>query len=92
MFLFMISGGVYGQATLPLTRTTWESTPIGWTDSSLDSYTSSFACSGNNGAKFDTTGDIKIVNFDTTPDKLSFVVKSNSATTSSLLIQNLRMA
>lgn len=77
----------WGQATLPLTRTGWNTTPTGWTDTPLDSYLSTFACSGSNGAKFDTTGDVKTVNFNSAPDKLSFVIKSNTSTTSSLLIE-----
>jgi hypothetical protein len=77
----------WGQASLPLARTTWDSTPLGWIDTPLDSYTSTFACSTNNGAKFDTTGDLKIVNFNSSPNQLSFDVKSNTATTSVLLVE-----
>lgn len=77
----------WGQAFLPVTRTTWDATPTGWTDSPLDSYTTSFACSTNNGAKFDTTGDSKTVNINATPDQLTFVVKSNATTTSSLHVE-----
>lgn len=77
----------YGQATLPLTRTSWNATPTGWIDAPLKSYTSSFACSTNNGAKFDTSGDYKIVNFNSAPDELTFVVKSNGASTSTLLVE-----
>ncbi|GGG53377.1 hypothetical protein GCM10007332_13820 [Epilithonimonas arachidiradicis] len=76
----------WGQVVLPHTRTNWDTTPSGWTDTPVDSYLTSFACSGNNGAKFDTSGDLKIVNLDSSPDKLSFVVKSNASTTSSLLV------
>ena len=76
----------WGQATLPVTRTAWNSTPTGWTDTPLDSYTTIFACSGSNGAKFDTTGDLKIVNIDSAPDQLSFVVKSNSSASTSVLL------
>lgn len=87
LLVLLGSGNVFGQATLPTTRTTWNSTPTGWTDSPLDSYTSSFACSGNNGAKFDTTNDRKILFIDSAPHQLSFDVKSNSSTTSSLLVE-----
>ncbi|TDX83005.1 GEVED domain-containing protein [Epilithonimonas xixisoli] len=86
-FFILFFGNVWGQVTLPHTRTVWNSTPSGWTDTPLDSYTTSFACSGDNGAKFDTSGDSKIVFLDSSPDKLSFTVKSNTSTTSSLLIQ-----
>lgn len=88
MALFSVWGwGQTTMVTLPHTRTTWNSTPSGWVDTPLDSYTTSFACSTDNGAKFDTSGDAKIVRLDSTPDKLSFVVKSNASTTSSLLVQ-----
>jgi len=88
MALFSVwSWGQTTTVTLPHTRTTWDVTPNGWIDTPLDSYLSTFACSTTNGAKFDTSGDAKIVRMDSTPDKLSFVVKSNAATTSSLLVQ-----
>ena len=87
LFTLLFSALSWGQATLPLNRTIWNSTPTGWTDTPLDSYTSTFACSGSNGAKFDTTGDSKVVNFNSNPGQLTFVVKSNSATTSTLLVE-----
>jgi hypothetical protein len=84
--LLLCSFMSWGQATLPVTRTAWDSTPTGWTDTPLDSYLTSFACSGNNGCKLDTTGDLKILNFDAAPDQLTFVVKSNSAASTSVLL------
>lgn len=87
LFLAMVWGFASGQVTLPHTRTSWNSTPTGWVDTPLDSYTTTFACSGNNGAKFDTTGDLKTIFLDSAPDKLSFVVKSNTSTNSSLLVE-----
>lgn len=87
LFLAMVWGFASGQVTLPHTRTSWNSTPTGWVDTPLDSYTTTFACSGNNGARFDTTGDLKTIFLDSAPDKLSFVVKSNTSTTSSLLVE-----
>ena len=75
------------QTALPVSRTVWDSTPTGWTDSPLDSYTTVFACSDSNGAKFDTTGNCKTVHFTGVPDKLSFTVKSIATTTSSILIE-----
>ncbi len=77
---------IHGQAILPLFRTSWDSTPTGWTDGSLNSYLSTFACSGSNGAKFDTTGDTKSVFFNSAPTTLTFTVKSPAATTSSSLL------
>ncbi len=85
--VLLISIAGWGQASLPVSRSIWDSTPSGWTDSPLDSYTTTFACSGTNGAKFDTTNDRKIVFFSGTPNQLSFVVKSNTTTTSSLLVE-----
>lgn len=85
--VFLISFVGWGQATLPVSRTVWNSTPADWIDSPLDSYTTTFACSGSNGAKFDTTNDRKIVYFSGVPNQLSFVVKSNATTTSSLLVE-----
>jgi hypothetical protein len=78
----------WGQATLPVNRTTWDiAGSTGWTDTPLDSYLSTFACSGSNGAKFDTTGDRKIIFFNAAPTDLTFVVKSNATTTSSLFVE-----
>ena len=88
VFLLLCSMGVSGQATLPVTRTIWNGTaPTGWTDNAGVPYTTTFACSGSNGAKFDTTAQTYVVNFDSSPDKLSFVVKSNATTTSVLLVE-----
>lgn len=88
VFLLLCSMGVSGQATLPVTRTIWNGTvPTGWTDNAGGSYTTIFACSGSNGAKFDGIAQTYVVNFDSSPDKLSFVVKSNATTTSVLLVE-----
>ena len=88
LFAFFASGSFgYGQTALPVNRTVWNSTPTGWTDSPLGSYTTTFACSGSNGAKFDSSGNSKVVYFSGVPSDLSFVVKSNATTTSSLLVE-----
>lgn len=91
-FKLVILGFLFGclsqaQTALPVSRTVWDSTPTGWTDSPLDSYNTIFACSDSNGAKFDTSGDHKIVYFTGVPDKLTFTVKSIATTTSSILIE-----
>lgn len=78
--------GAWGQAVLPVERTIWNSTPAGWSDNAGGSYTTSFACSGNNGGRFDTTGDNYIVNIDSAPDKLSFDFKSNTTNSTSVLL------
>ncbi|MGJ8551014.1 choice-of-anchor D domain-containing protein [Winogradskyella wichelsiae] len=78
----------YTQATLPLSRTIWDTPPTGWTDSSSDTYTSIFACSTSNSAKFNSDGQNKIVYFNTTPDELTFVTKTTAlSSTSSLLVE-----
>ncbi|WP_432672669.1 GEVED domain-containing protein [Flavobacterium sp. SM2513] len=88
LVLFLVSSGVvFGQATLPVTRTIWNgSSPTGWADSPLDSYTDATACSGTNSAKLDTTGDSKVVYFDSSPSDLSFVVKSTGTSSTSVLL------
>ena len=78
--------GVWGQAILPVNRTIWNSTPTGWTDAAGGWYTTNFACSGNNGGKFDTTNDNYIVNLDSAPDKLSFEFKSNNTNSTSVVL------
>ncbi|MBX7203614.1 MAG: hypothetical protein K1X77_11130, partial [Bacteroidia bacterium] len=67
------------QASLPLSRTSWTgSEPTGWSQSGTSDRTTSFACSGNNGAIFDNTGDWVIVNFNAAPDQLVFKLKKSS--------------
>ncbi|MGE0561774.1 MAG: T9SS type A sorting domain-containing protein [Flavobacteriales bacterium] len=83
LFLQIVS---LAQASLPLTRSSWASTPAGWTDNPLSSYLTTFACTGSDGGKFSTTGDNNIVNFNSTPYQLSFTVKSNSSASTSVLL------
>lgn len=94
--VFIISSFVFvalgfqgmGQATLPISRTSWASSPTGWTDNPLQSYLTAFACTGSDGGKFATTGDYNTVYFNSAPNQLSFTVKSNaSASTSVLLVE-----
>ena len=87
-FLIFVSSYAYGQATLPVTRTTWNgATPTGWTDNGTGSYTSSFACSTNNGGRLDGTGDYYEVFFTGTPNTLSYDLKISGGSTSSLLVE-----
>jgi len=86
LFLIIGVGNAWGQATLPLTRTIWNSTPTGWTDSGTGSYTSSFACTGDNSGKMDGSGDYYIVNFNSTPDELVFKLKSASMSGESYVV------
>ncbi len=92
VFLFTVSlltiGFSFGQATLPLTRTTWSTgAPTGWTDNGTGSYTTSFACSTNNGGKLDGTGDYYEVFFMGVPNTLSYDIKISGSSTSSLLVE-----
>ena len=96
IFIFTISLIVFanlgfqsrGQTALPVSRSSWASTPAGWTDSPLQNYLTAFACSGNDGGKFSATGDYNTVFFNAAPNQLSFTVKSNtSASTSVLLVE-----
>ena len=76
----------YAQTTLPVSRTSWATTPSGWTDSPLQSYLTTFACTRNDGGKFQTTGDNNIVFFNSSPNQLTFTVKSNNAASTSVLL------
>ena len=78
----------YGQATLPISRTPWNAgSPTGWTNTGAGSYTSSFACSTNNGGRLDASGDFYQVFFNTAPDQLTYDLKLSGSSTSSLLVQ-----
>jgi hypothetical protein len=86
-FLLAGVGYVWGQATLPLSRTTWDaSAPTGWTDNGTGSYTTSFACTGNNSGKLDSSGDYYQVHFDSQPGEMIFKLKSASMSGESKLI------
>jgi len=87
IFCFILSNFAFSQATLPVSRSSWGTAPTGWTESMGTYYSTSFACSGSNGGKFDASAQYSTVNFNASPNQLSFVVKSNSATTSSLLVE-----
>ncbi|WP_339887323.1 GEVED domain-containing protein [uncultured Flavobacterium sp.] len=85
---FLCSIFSWGQASLPVNRTTWTgATPTGWIDSGTGNYTSSFACSGNNGGQFDDTNDYYQVFFTGTPNQLTYDIKISGSATSSLLVQ-----
>ncbi|MFX8649068.1 hypothetical protein ABTM34_20665, partial [Acinetobacter baumannii] len=82
-FLFLtFTCNLWGQATLPVTRTAWSSAPTGWTDpSGSPNYATSFACSGNDGGKLANTGDFYSVNFTGTPSTVTFTTKSTATPT-----------
>jgi len=90
LVLFLVAASAsWAQATLPLSRITWSSTPTGWTDNSITTYTSALACDGNsNRGKFDNTGDYTQVFFTGVPILLSFDLQGNTiGATSSLLVE-----
>lgn len=66
----------WGQTALPVTRTAWNTTPTGWTDTGTVDRSSIFACSGNNAETFDTTADRIVLWFTGTPTQLTFKLKS----------------
>ncbi len=87
LFLFVAMAGMgFGQTALPVSRTVWNSTPSDWIDHGTGSYTSSFACSGNNSGKLDGTGDYYQVYFDSSPDELVFKLKKASMSGESMLV------
>lgn len=89
-FLLAICASSFSQATLPLSRTTWSTTPVGWTDNFQGTtYTSTLTCDGNsNRARLDATGDGATVFFTGVPNILSFDLQGNSiGATSSLLVE-----
>lgn len=77
----------WGQATLPVSRTAWGTTPTGWTDSGTSTYLTTFACSGSDGGKLDNTGDYYQVFYNGPASSLSFVTKSSAAYTGTFDIQ-----
>ena len=83
----MISTMGWGQATLPLTRTSWGTPePTGWTNSGCTQRTSSFACSGNDGTIFDSNGDSRTVFFSSAPNQLVFKLKKSSMSGESKIV------
>lgn len=84
----MLSHLAYAQATLPLSRTTWSATPVGWTDNFQGAtYTSTLTCDGNsNRARLDATGDATMVFFTGTPNVLSFDLQGNGISASNSLL------
>lgn len=63
LITFLSCNGIgLGQATLPTSRSLWNAgVPTGWTDFGTGSYTSSFACGGdNNGGRLDGSTKFKV--------------------------------
>jgi len=85
--LILLTKAGYNQASLPVNRTVWNAgAPLGWTDNGTGSYTSSFACTGNNMGKLDGTGDYYQIYFNGTPNLLTFKLKSASMDASSFCL------
>ena len=72
----------YGQASLPVSRTAWGTTPTGWTDNGVVNRITNFACSGDDGGSIQTSGRYYRVNFNAEPDKLSYELRGSYPTPS----------
>jgi len=85
----MCASVAFGQATLPVSRTSWTGAePTGWSQSGTTDRTTNFACSGDNAATFDNTNDVTTVYFSAAPDQLVFKLKKASMSgASSMLVQ-----
>ncbi len=82
----LISAFSWGQATLPLSRTAWGTTPTGWTDNGTNR-TTSYACSGNDGGSTQATGKYYKVWFSGIPSQLTYSIKGSNPTTGSFKVQ-----
>lgn len=89
LFLFAGASMTWGQASLPVNRTSnWGSSATGWTPGGITHRTSSFACSGNSAAIFDDTGDDLMVYFNSAPSQLIFKLKkANMSGNSAMLVE-----
>lgn len=76
--LCLIQLPLHAQINLPTSRTSWTSEPTGWTDMASGAYTSGFACTNDNMAKFANTGDFIKVAFNAAADTVKFSLKSTS--------------
>lgn len=85
--LLFFSVTAFTQATLPVSRTIWNAgEPTGWTTTGSIARTTSFACTGSNGALFDDNGDTRTVFFDATPGNLVFQLKRASMSGESFML------
>ena len=83
---FLTSLLSWGQASLPLTRTAWGATPIGWTDNGTQR-TSSYACSGSDGGSLQGNGKSYKVWFTGTPNQLTYSLKGSNPTNGNFRVQ-----
>ena len=88
LFLSMLFSVVaFGQATLPVNRTTWNAgAPTGWTDNGIPR-TTIFACSGSNGGSMQLAGKSYKVFFTGIPDVLTYSIKGSNPSTGSFKVQ-----
>ena len=86
LVFFAYSHHSWGQATLPVTRTAWGSTPTGWTDNGTNR-TTVFACSGNDGGSMQASGKFYKVWFSGVPNQLTCKIKGSNPTTGTFKVQ-----
>src|SRR5690606_37663695 len=87
ILLFCFGLTSWGQATLPLSRTSWTGAePTGWTQNGTTDRTSSSACTGNDALIFGSNNAWTQVYFNSTPDKLNFSLKKQSTSGQSKVV------
>ncbi|MBU7571599.1 MAG: hypothetical protein KAF41_13280, partial [Flavobacterium sp.] len=84
--LGLFFGTAWGQATLPVNRTSWGTEPQGWTNSGCAHRTTSSACSNNSATTFDGTGDNRILFINAAPQTLSMTLKNQGMSGQSYLL------
>jgi hypothetical protein len=83
----LVQNFLFSQTTLPVIRTAWSTTPTGWTDQGTSSYSTNFACSGNDMGQMLSNGNYYQVYFNGSPGQLSYYLKSTGNSTSSCLVE-----
>ena len=84
--LGLFFGTAWGQATLPVNRTSWGTEPQGWTNNGCAHRTTSSACSNNSATTFDGTGDNRILFINAAPQTLSMTLKNQGMSGQSYLL------
>jgi len=83
----LLSALSWSQATLPVTRTTWNSTPTGWSDNTAGTfYNTPTACLTTAG-RMDTNGHNYVVFFNGAATAVTFVAKPTGATANGLIVE-----
>lgn len=83
LFLVVMS---YAQTNLPVERTTWNTTPLGWTDWGTTATTSNGDATINFG-KLENAGDYYEIAFTNIPSHLTYAIKGESFSGGSFYIQ-----